>query len=1325
MTTRTPTPHSDARVGAMARPSLHSQTAGRTGPWNRRSGLALVIVLAILVLITGLALAFFTTATTESVVSKNYANGSQLQQFAEASINVVEAQIRDATAGYKDPKSPAAADVLAWCSQPGLLRTFDTSGNPVKAYKLYSSDNMQVDEAAGAFDPLASLSTEVPTTWSSKPNEFVDLNAPITTVSGTNYPILDPPPDSATDPTAPVGFQNNAASAGVVAGGANPNPAPMPVRWLYQLKNGQLVSYNDLATKASAGNPPVGRMAFWTDDETAKVNINTAAGDEWPKPDGTLPSGGNAADTPGSFWNTPHFSTAFSWLLGGDQPVNKEFQRYPGHPATTYLSAVFPDLTRANLYSLVPRINGGGSNGGTSNTTNTGFTTITPDSDRLYSSVDELMFAPTVNGSGTRNGNNPLITTGRLEKARFFLTANSKAPELNLFNRPRVTIWPVPYAVNTSDETIKRTAFDRLFAFCSTIGGKGYYFQRHNYDSAATPTNPNGYLSETDDYLNIQRNQDLYGYLQTLTGAAIPGFGGNFLAKYPGNGTASDRDQILTEIFDYIRSTNLQEQSESGKTFTTPMTSQNGVGVLYPGSNFVVPIKIGNTRGFGRFPTISEAAIQFYSKSVLPLDGNNKVITTGTSNYYISPSSSTPLPVQALLLFKTFNPSQGALSYWPRYQIRCQVLTDFSVDGSAIGMRGGVNPIDSPVANAGTGDSYGGYEGVNHTFLKPFTVGGTADLKSTADFSYPFVSNQISMTSSTFNFGGGTIAVSIEPIGAPDSSTAYQTIYFKFPTTTLPTPYQDVMRAPGSPPSPPPPPIILPYGPGLTASITTVQRTAIGAGHSGLVPVDDNTQNVKDPTTGKPVTLPMRCLDTIRSMEAKEGDPRIYFPRTTVGSQAQDDFFDAYGAGDPNTSYYNSTWHLAHDLSSGSYYRHRRDINRDPNYSNEERNYGVVVPNAMYFISPTSLTSFRASQYPELPLKWKTSGVLMATGYPGDWDMGLDNSKDGPFINKTDDGTVKWTNSGGVNVPPYFSNQASTESTSRFSPNRILPSPVMFGSLPTGVWTGAAGNAWQTLLFCKNPPAGSNHPGFASPPDHLLLDLFAMPVVEPYALSEPFSCAGRINLNTQIAPFAYIKRDTGLRALLKSTRVSALTPLDAPGYKGGQNFNTQLSSSCHFSIDPDETLKQWDTRYTNNLPFKSASEICDVYLVPQGSTLSQVQDWSASGFWPTHTLTGDNEREKPYSDLYPRLTTKSNSYTVHVRVQTLQAQTNKGAGFKPQSDFTVTGEYRGSYGIERYIDPNDPRLSGVDFATLPLNDPSGVMDKYYNFRVVTVKKFTP
>jgi hypothetical protein len=38
-----------------------------------------------------------------------------------------------------------------------------------------------------------------------------------------------------------------------------------------------------------------------------------------------------------------------------------------------------------------------------------------------------------------------------------------------------------------------------------------------------------------------------------------------------------------------------------------------------------------------------------------------------------------------------------------------------------------------------------------------------------------------------------------------------------------------------------------------------------------------------------------------------------------------------------------------------------------------------------------------------------------------------------------------------------------------------------------------------------------------------------MPVVEPYSISVPLATSGKVNLNCQIAPFTYIRRDTALR----------------------------------------------------------------------------------------------------------------------------------------------------------------------------------------------------
>ena len=61
--------------------------------------------------------------------------------------------------------------------------------------------------------------------------------------------------------------------------------------------------------------------------------------------------------------------------------------------------------------------------------------------------------------------------------------------------------------------------------------------------------------------------------------------------------------------------------------------------------------------------------------------------------------------------------------------------------------------------------------------------------------------------------------------------------------------------------------------------------------------------------------------------------------------------------------------------------------------------------------------------------------------------------------------------------------------------------------------------------------------GLKISPENAKAHLFWMPVVEPYAISMPAATRGKINLNTQIVPFDYIKRNTAMHALMKAERV--------------------------------------------------------------------------------------------------------------------------------------------------------------------------------------------
>ena len=126
----------------------------------------------------------------------------------------------------------------------------------------------------------------------------------------------------------------------------------------------------------------------------------------------------------------------------------------------------------------------------------------------------------------------------------------------------------------------------------------------------------------------------------------------------------------------------------------------------------------------------------------------------------------------------------------------------------------------------------------------------------------------------------------------------------------------------------------------------------------------------------------------------------------------------------------------------------------------------------------------------------------------GDWDNGIAMQMDGPYVNRGDDG-----NRVSGNRNPYFDEKAlsAADVTNRanFSPNRVICGPGMYGSMSSGVQEGIP---WRTLLFRPDPQhfGAADQPNQGDPPDHLWMDLFWMPVVEPYAISMPAATRGKL-----------------------------------------------------------------------------------------------------------------------------------------------------------------------------------------------------------------------
>jgi uncharacterized protein (TIGR02600 family) len=1382
----------------------------------RQDGVALVLVLAMLVLMSALLVAFVTSAGTENTASKTFAQGLEARQAAETATNLVIAQIREATKGDGVNST--------WASQPGAIRTFGSSKANNIVYKLYSAEKLQEPESAYQPEKDAGVTAGEDGTL---PEGYVDLNDPVMVpVPGDDkdkveprFPIVSPYPSFAFDGTrfklgsttpgqgAVEGFSCNAIddpSGRKDINGETVKLLPMPVRWMYILKDGKIAGLDagGRIIGATKENPPVQRIAFWTDDDCNRLNINTAS--------------------EGTFWDTPHVSSLQesgavnnvtvapnngSLNHAVAQPAKGEYQRFPGHPATTCLSPALrwlfretpfvypprkndPDVQfKEAIYRMAPKIMGGkdSSQAGTVNVkdrTSSAPTAYGPlektakdrlwDNDRLYASVDEYFFRPDRTGRDTVPNTkfrdyeriqgplesgpdraNKYFTPDNLEKLRFFLTAHSRAPELNVFGMPRVSVWPI------HEDLPKRTAFDDLSAFCATIPGKTssspgvlYYILRRNPNSAV------------EDF-NIPSNQRVYKYLQEMTKNNIPFLGQSFVNKY----NPANRDQILTEIFDYIRCTNLVDTGVPkpgaqplGRTKPDYDPQNTAAEKQYPysytryywssgsgtaegsapayGSGQVVPLRIAKqynpdsgieTKGFGRFPTLAEAAILFFK------DGG--------------PNPPQPVKVKAVLLFEMYLPSQGFPGISERYSIRVRPLIKVANEegfrlfdgpdksGPPIPLQfppDAVNSVEVDAYNAPIGRVFIPFRGFNNQFLMAgagFTT--TSKQFGPSPFSnperrvYPFYSmnENIRITKPQFMFEGGSLEVTIydrpvrgpggqdtgfiahppDPatnliqteLGHPDSEQIVQQFRFEIPSVQVPLPVPAGATI-FAPTLPTPPPATIPAAPiggnRVTAGVNSDRNRGLGytTQDYGRTWIDAN--------------------DVVRSVEISGvtgGDQRI-----TAAQLVVNDFVNppSFARREDNAKKYDSAQRLVHGLR----------LSRGAPYQGYTRD-GELVAGAQWRSPYHGETG--NPKPPRVPYNQNTitKGVLKANGTPGDWDRGLSKNMAGAFINKADEGNTNFELNQTNLAVPYFLGYGgfSEAGGSNFSPNRLMPSAVMLGGLPTyvGIDSSHRVQPWETLLF-RPENARGEHPGATTPADHYLLDLFTMPIVEPFAISEPLSTMGKINLNYRIAPFgyvkvgnrAYIERRTALYGLFKAVKM-LLVPKNASWAGHAENPLTN-AEKYRYDVDPGKTVDEMDKWLDekNQSLFRSASEICDVQLYPMDK--GAITKWDT--FWNQYPLTADNGRERPYAHIYPRATTKSNVFTVYVRAQSIK----KSPGSDPEKfddeKDRITGEYRGSSTIERFLDPNDPAIAKYD----PLKNKEG-LDKYYRFRVLNTKRFNP
>lgn len=1452
---------------------------------NRRNdrGIALVITLLLLVLLSAFAVAFFTRMSVEQVSATSYADGVSTRQLAESTVAAVEAQIREATTALPNG---------AWATQPGMVRVFGTpssaSSDLYASYKLYSSDSMTV---SGVYDETKEIDQD----WASKPAMWTDLNEPVAVrkkdrdnkeVVVERYPVMDPTVAAkigdGQDPfktSADQLVEGYAITSRDETSKRNPE-ARMPVRWLYILRDGAMTAPDSVSSDGktvewkgsgrnipSKENPIVGRTAFWTDDETSKVNINTSGG--FTTKDAAK-NGYTEDNYAGSFWDTPRFFTQFErggplgddsndgmWKNGGgslalSQPPNKEYQRYPGHPFTTSLGLVFsppgqtPRIGSEQLYRLLPNMVTGGSRSGTDRLLSLNDDSLNLDIDpnkskRLYPSVDEFFFAAQRPSTVRKSANEDLKTAyapdpkvepmtsdlvqpGELEAYRFFLTAHSRSPELNLFGRPRISMWPNWPATGSDSQgktyASKRNSVDNLMAFCSTLGPlsgastlrKEFYFQRSN------PYSPSADV-------NITRNQALLTYLAELTDKPFPGSTGSFKQKYASGGR-DDRAQILMEMFDYIRCANLRDT-----TRVKPLSLPAGVAreaYMYAPRGIVVPAESairtssGSTQaaGFGRFPIISEVALVFYHAGYLPNDPAQPA--------YYDPRDKQTKGVRANLMrfaviVETFNPMQGystintfngndqAAGNVISHRIKWNTGMGANVGNPRKGVQQFAfdrnpqkNIIKVSSGDRWAGRNFGGMEGVMHTLGQKYGGGLFANrpqaqvypfqdlgpgvevpFNPITAFSDPNNPNPQLNPYGTFDFSdgnGGDVTADLQLLFG---DRPLQQIRLRFPKATLPVPTDAYWQDPGG--------FAWDnkvnganFGAGSNWASTTVGDLRFMKCFADRIYwTDNNGESVHrggsyapwsnlPPTNGDGNNYDKRYRnilqpgDTVRSLVPKPAtttdirtialsrdwlDDQVYAPLPDYFDKTLRNVQPNPSATTPPSSFVPAVTQTLRFSGGEPYFR--TSVGGTSQYSVEPSiivggggnvSYGWVRRDyTPKFGNLVAIGTAGAYGNVAADLPAKSPGV---SGYvdgieqgannghnkgPGDFDSGVGNYPDGGYCNKPDEGNFAWryfdsAQNKNIYVYPYFTDKFEESYDTFFSANRQMPSPVMFGSLITGKKSD-----WETLCFSPNP-ANKNHYGLQAPRDHLLLDLFTMPVVEPYAISEPFSTAGKININTKIVPFSYIHRTTALRAALHSVRVTAVPKTDVSTYKvgsGGQN----LTKNYRYVLNRDETVKGIVNGPKDGL-YRSASEICDRFLYPK-NTGGTDPKWSQSeaeirAFWydskSGRTLGGDNTREKPYADLYPRLTTKSNTFTVHMRVQKLRPQSKNYTKFTESED-SIAAEYRGEAEIERYLDPNDRRFDSSNSDTNKFKDYVDVtkvsLEQVYRFRVINSKRFAP
>ena len=1196
---------------------------------DKEDGVAIVVTLLMLALVAVAMIGVLSISSTHWRSTTAYTDSIRTRQFGDMAVHLAVSQIRQGASQEEEDGRPKP-----WTSQPGAIRTYDANGELDQLFKLYTAANMvtgKEDDTTG----------DLPPDWNERSAEFVDLNRPNYHDDELVYPIADPRSDA-------EGFAIDSKNCPE----SNSNQLPMPVRWLYTLADGSLGHLGPDNTlilaaegaKATRENPIVGRFAFWVDDETCKINVNTAS--------------------EGVFWDSPRADTKEERALASFQPARGEFQRFPGHPAMVCLSSVlfpqhrfhathsqsrFSPMTLEDvqhLWDLAPVINADSpfsSQGGTQ--IPRGITVRTPYDrplleERYYSRLrtpHELFLNRKSREPHAFFQRHPQAIK-RLQRSQFFLTDRNAAPETTLFGTPRISIWPIHSSLDPATGTISSRAnkvslYDHKAALASFIGDQKYYVTRSQaWDGEA---DFRFYRAGSFD------NEQIFRYLQRLTDQPIPGFangGATFASKY-GSDSNEDRDNILLSMMDYARLTNLNDGSlDEASQFCVVCAGNEHVGFgqvtplieAKPGvQNLVAP------KGIGRVVTASEIGFLFICRAEVDEDGEIHGTPTARNKRYLVYPGDRELEVGMVL--EGFVPSHGWGEYRPYASVAVGHIPTGEIEDTIANSLPEITVCDVPLElDSRSRTAKTGLDLPADWLAWGGNLGARAFTERLIQFKPIVVSaSQKHLTFSGTEADGKTLSLSF--YDTPESADSRRASGDLVQTIAVKAPPISGRKIP------------LPELPHVSMP-TSLKKRWLGA------------------VKGEPW---LSNSDVLQSLVPNHGDHRLIGGKRFVNEQA----FVAHREWGKNA--------LAHQLAEPN---GKHVIGSSISSQSYIPNLGSLPDQAP---PDFEITSSFGQDRKDLGVRGSCLPHIT-----GDFDNGVGPAPDGPYINRPDDGESRGYQLGDpyFDVPSPNGKILPRVNPVNFAPQRMLPSPVMFGSLPTGVQANAP---WQTLLFRPH----QEHFGAKGPHDHLLLDLFWMPTVEPVPISRPFETEGKVNMNHILEPFSYIHRATALHALMKAEKLMAIPDQVA-----------DETESFRHHLDADKTLEIWrEEVFAKGRTFLSASQVCEMPLVPEGQAASRA---AMARFWQKHRRTGDNTKERPYAHLYPRLTTRSNSFRVHFIVQSLKKErTTDPNKFSPNLD-RVLGEATGTRRIVRMIDHDHPGLPNY------LQDPDGLsLAQYVRYRV--------